>query len=121
MIKGIGIDIIEVCRIENSIRNPKFVNKIFTAKEQEYLLKRNMNKLTAAGMFSAKEAVSKALGTGFGKVKWTDIEILKEAGGKPYAVLHGAAAQTLKSMGGTRVFVSIAHIKEYALAQAVIE
>ncbi len=121
MIKGIGIDIIEIERVASAIKNKRFLSRVFTERELEYLASRNMNEATAAGLFAAKEAVSKALGTGIGKVHFTDIEILKESSGRPVVRLHREAINVLQEMGGTYTFISISHSKEYAVAQAVIE
>ena len=121
MIIGIGLDMIEVARIKRSLDNPRFLDKVFTSLEQEYILSRHMNAQTAAGIFAAKEAVSKALGTGFGSIRWTDVEILREELGRPYAILRDSALSQMQNMGGRTVWVSITHIKDYAAAQAIIE
>ena len=121
MIIGIGLDMVEVARIKRSLDNPRFLDKVFTPLEQEYILSRAMNAQTAAGIFAVKEAVSKALGTGFGCVRWTDVEILREEQGRPYAILKDTVLIQMQSMGGKSVWVSITHIKDYAAAQAIIE
>jgi holo-[acyl-carrier protein] synthase len=121
VIAGIGLDLIETARVRRSIENPRFLQKVYTALEQEYLQERKNNAQTAAGIFAAKEAVSKALGTGFGSIRWLDVEILRDDRGKPYAVLHGNALEQLQAIGGKTVLVTITHIKDLAAAQAVIE
>jgi holo-[acyl-carrier protein] synthase len=121
VIVGIGLDLIETARIERSLKNEKFLRRIYTPQEQAYLLKRKMNAQTAAGIFAAKEAVSKALGTGFGHIRWLDVEIIKDDRGKPCVNLKGSALERLQALGGKSVFVSITHIKDLAAAQAVIE
>ncbi|HHU77682.1 MAG: holo-ACP synthase [Caldicoprobacterales bacterium] len=121
MILGIGLDMIETARVKKSLKNPRFIDKVYTSEEQKYLSSRNGNAQSAAGIFAAKEAVSKALGTGFGAVRWKEIEILRNGRGKPYARLHGAALKRMKDMGGRHVHVSITHLKELAAAQAIIE
>lgn len=121
MIVGIGLDLIETARIERSLKNERFLRRIYTPKEQAYLLERKMNAQTAAGIFAAKEAVSKALGTGIGHIRWLDVEIIKDGRGKPCVNLRGSALERLKSLGGKSVFVSITHIKDLAAAQAIIE
>jgi holo-[acyl-carrier protein] synthase len=121
VIAGIGLDVVETARLKRSIENPRFVQRVYTALEQEYLMERKNNAQTAAGIFAAKEAVSKALGTGFGRVRWLDIEILRDDRGKPYAVLKGNALERMRDIGGKKVLVTITHIKELAAAQAVIE
>lgn len=121
MIVGIGLDMIETARVKRSIENPRFLQKVYTELEQEYLQERKNNAQTAAGIFAAKEAVSKALGTGFGSIRWLDVEILRDERGKPYAVLHGNALEQMRTIGGKTVLVTITHIKDLAAAQAVIE
>ncbi len=92
MIKGIGIDIIEVDRIRQAVvKNKGFIDHVFTANEKLIFEERNYLPHTIAGFFAAKEAVSKALGTGIGKVGWKDIEVLKDPLGKPYIKLHNNA------------------------------
>ncbi len=121
VIVGTGIDIIEVRRIQKACGNPRFPKKVFTDREWEYIESRGRNMQTVAGSFAAKEAVVKALGTGFGSVGWKDVEILREDGGKPYVRLSGRALAQMSKMGGKRVWVSISHIREFAIAQAIIE
>lgn len=121
MILGIGIDVIEVKRIAKAIKNVHFLERVYTSGELEFFQSRRGNPLPIAGNFAAKEAVAKALGTGFGTVKWTDIEVLRNAEGAPYVLLYGKAAEIFKHMGGSKIWISISHSKEYAVAQAIIE
>ena len=81
VIIGTGIDIIEVRRIQNACRNPRFIKKFLLEEEWDYIESRGKNMQTVAGNFAAKEAVMKALGTGFGSVGWKDIQILREPEG----------------------------------------
>ena len=84
MILGIGVDIIEIDRIEKAIKKQnKFLEKIFTNKEIEYFHNRKMNIEVIAGNFAAKDAISKALGTGFRGISFLDIEVLRDELGKP--------------------------------------
>ncbi len=120
MIKGIGIDIVEIDRIKQAVaKNNRFIDRIFTAGEKEAFEKRNYSSQTIAGYFAAKEAVSKALGTGISNMRWKDIEILKDSLGKPYVKLHNNAKNLAYSMNIDEVFVSISHSRENAVAQAV--
>lgn len=121
MILGIGLDIIETARVEKALQNPGFLKKVYTAGEQEYLAKRKGNAQSAAGIFAAKEAVSKALGTGFGPISLQEVEIVWNENGKPSVKLTGRALKKLQEMGGKQVLVSITHIKDLAAAQAVID
>jgi holo-[acyl-carrier protein] synthase len=121
LILGIGLDLIETARIKRLLDKPRFIKKVYTPGEQAYLEKRKGNALTAAGIFAAKEAVSKALGTGFGPISLQEIEITWNHRGKPSVILTGKALKRLEEMGGSQVLVSITHIKELAAAQAVID
>jgi len=121
LILGIGLDIIETARVEKALQNPVFLKKVYTEGEQEYLAKRKGNAQSAAGIFAAKEAVSKALGTGFGPISLQEVEIVWNENGKPSVRLTGRALMKLQEMGGKQVLVSITHIKDLAAAQAVID
>lgn len=122
MILGTGVDVIEVARVQRAAEKEAFLRRVFTAGERAFFAQRNNSPHTMAGTFAAKEAVSKALGTGFSEgLGLQDIEICHLESGAPYASLTGAAKARLESMGGTRVHVSISHIKTVAVAQAVIE
>ncbi|HZJ57966.1 MAG TPA: holo-ACP synthase [Clostridia bacterium] len=120
MVLGIGIDIIEIHRIAKAMDNPVFMDKIYTLREQEYFRTRNNNPSTAAGYFAAKEAAAKALGTGFGRVKWTEIEITRDEYGKPCMKLYGNAKSVMESMGGSTVLVSISHSRDNAISEVLI-
>ncbi len=100
--------------------NPVFMDRIYTPGEQEYLRTRKNNPSTAAGYFAAKEAAAKALGTGFGRVKWTEIEIVREENGKPCMKLYGNAKSVMEDMGGETILVSISHSRENAIAEVLI-
>jgi holo-[acyl-carrier protein] synthase len=118
-ILGIGNDIIEIERIRKSIdtHGLRFLTKLFTTKEQDYCLKHSDPTPHFAARFSAKEAVVKALGTGFGKnASWLDIEILNDALGKP-SVHFSETIQ--KRFPGTEVMISISHCQLYVTAFAV--
>lgn len=121
MIKGNGIDIIEVERIKANIENKRFLNKYYTEKEIDYLEKRKFNPQTAAGIFAAKEAVSKCLGTGFSNFGPSDIEILKDENGKSIVNLFNNALNRAKEMKITNIQLSITHIKEYSVASCISE
>lgn len=121
MIYGIGIDIIETERIRLVSQKPSFLEKVFTCEERELFLKSRNSVQMIAGRFAAKEAVSKALGTGIGKIGWHDIEVLQDSYGKPYVKLHGRATELFKSISGEKIFLSITHVRSLAAAQAVVE
>lgn len=118
MSKGIGIDIIEIQRIEKGIQEhgEHFLHRIFTSLERTYCQKFQNPYPHYAGRFAAKEAVVKALGVGFGKeVYWQDIEILEGERGKPIAQLSSKVKQAFHS---PKIEISITHCKNYAAAIA---
>lgn len=118
-ILGIGNDIIEIERIRKSIDTYglRLISRLFTTKEQDYCLKHKDPVPHFAGRFSAKEAVVKALGTGFGEhASWLDIEIINESNGKPSVHLSATLEKRLK---GTSVLISISHCQLYVTAFAI--
>ena len=122
MIYGIGIDVVEVGRIEAAIANlgDAFLDRLFTKREQEYCSKQKRPALYFAARFAAKEAVSKALGPGIGaQAGWLDMEVERAESGAPKMVFTGRAAEFLASEGIADVQVSLSHAKEYAAANAV--
>lgn len=122
MIIGIGTDVIEIERIENAIQKTgTFLYKIYTEREQAYYKENHKRVETLAGLFAAKEAVSKALGTGFRGFSASDIEILPNDLGKPQVYLYGEAKILAKSLGICNIHVSISHCKAYATSFAVAE
>ncbi|MFU0789218.1 holo-ACP synthase [Virgibacillus proomii] len=117
MIKGIGIDIIELYRIKQNLeRNCRFIERILTPKEREIYasLKTDKRKVEfVAGRFAAKEAFSKAAGTGIGKLSFQDMEVQILKSGAPHLYVKGFEQ--------TNLFLSISHTREYAAAQVIIE
>lgn len=122
MILGIGTDIIEINRIERVVtKTPSFLDKVFTERERKYFAYKNNRPETIAGIFAAKEAVSKALGTGFRSFSPNDIEVTPDKLGKPQVFLLGNAQKLGQELGVTKVFVSISHCQTYAVAYALAE
>ncbi|MDO5110943.1 MAG: holo-ACP synthase [Clostridia bacterium] len=121
MILGTGVDIIEISRVGKAAKREGFVKRIFSADEIAYWEQKNCAAETLAGAFAAKEAVSKALGTGFGRIRWTEVEILHTQSGAPYVRLSGEAFLRLRELCGSNVHISISHCKGYAMAQAIVE
>ena len=123
MIMGNGVDIVKISRIEKLLIKKRdiFLNKIFTKKEIKYINKKNNSPETISGMFASKEAVSKILGTGVGRVNWKDIEILHDKKGKPYVNLYNEGFNLCHKLGIDRIYLSISHEKEYAIAFVVGE
>ncbi len=120
MIIGIGTDIIEIDRIERAIENNKnFMKKIFTEKEIEMFNKRNMRSEVIAGNFAAKEAISKALGTGIKGFSLIDMEILRDDFGKPIAYLNDVIENIINRK--YKLNISISHNKTSAIAFAILE
>ena len=121
MIYGTGTDIVQISRIEKALKKESFVKKCFTENEIIYLKSKNFSPETAAGIFAAKEAVSKALGTGFRGFMPQDLEILHTENMKPYVNLLPKAEKTAVDLGVNNIHISISHCKDYALAFAVAE
>lgn len=120
---AIGTDLCEIARIERAISREHFYGRVFSEGERAYLeTKGRARAASAAAMFAAKEAVAKALGTGFsaGVMPWC-IEVTHEASGAPGIALHGAAAARLAAIGGARVLLSLTHEGGLAQAFAVIQ
>ena len=121
MIVGIGNDIIEIERIEKAISKESFKNKVYTQRELENIEKRGDRVETYAGIFSAKEAISKAIGTGVREFSLTDLEILNDDLGKPYVVVSERLDKIIKSKKENyQIEISISHSKKYATAVAII-
>lgn len=122
MIKGVGVDIIEINRIREAIKkNDSFVKKLFSDKEMEYIKGEKLKAQYLAGRFSAKEAVSKALGTGFRGFEFKNIEIYKDDLGKPIVVLSGKAKAIAEEAGNYQIQLSISHDRDKAIAYAIME
>lgn len=116
---GLGIDIIEIERIKNAIeKQGKFLSKLFTDYELAYYEKKGSKAETIAGLFAAKEAVSKVLGKGVSGFTWQDIEIKHTDHGQPIVLLHKGAKEMADEKEIDHVLVSISHCKEYAVANA---
>ncbi len=120
-----GVDIVEIERIKHSFEScgNSFRDRIFTENEIEYCEnKKQMRFASYAARFAAKEAISKAFGTGIGEgVKWRDMEVFNDPQGKPYVVLHDRAKEIYEGMGARGISLSLSHSRDYAVAYAVIE
>ena len=127
MIIGVGVDLIEVERIQKALENPhigtRFRNRVFTEKEIQYCEKKQRGRYESyAGRFAAKEAVMKALGRGWSsKVTWIEIEVARAQSGKPHIVLHGNTALFAASLGIRSWALSITHTQEHGLAYVVAQ
>ena len=122
MIKGTGIDIIEIQRIRTLIEEKGQIAlaRLFTEREIMYCTSKRDPYPSYAGRFAAKEAFLKALGTGLRELKWTEIEILPDESGKPTMHLTGSAAVIFQRIGASEVNLSISHCREYAIAQVIL-
>lgn len=124
MIVGLGIDIAEVARVKAAIERhgETFLRRLYTAKEQEYC-ERFKNKYERyAGRFAAKEAAMKALGTGWSRgVRWVDVEVVREKGGRPTMKLAGEAAHIADRLNVKNIVLSITHTADQAFAQVIFE
>jgi holo-[acyl-carrier protein] synthase len=122
MIIGIGVDIVEIRRIKEAVaRNDSFIEKLFSKEEIEYFQSRNMRPEYIAGRFAAKEAVSKALGTGFRGFGMKDIVIDRTTLGKPIVVLKGKAKLLAQKSGSCSFHLSISHSQDNAIAYVIME
>jgi holo-[acyl-carrier protein] synthase len=120
---GTGIDIVETGRVRDSLEKfgDRFVNRCFLPGEIAYCRSMKFPELHFAARFAAKEAISKAFGTGIGKeLGWRDMEICRRDSGEPFVVMHGKGAELARQRGVSEVFVSLSHCKDYAAAQAVV-
>lgn len=124
MILGIGIDIIEVARVQASHEKfgERFLNRILHPNEIAYCLSHKAPGPFMAVRFAAKEAIAKAFGTGIGaQLGWHDMEVAKHESGEPYVILHEAGQTLLRERGGSAVLISLSHTQNYAAAVAVLE
>lgn len=119
---GVGVDLCGIARIERAIEKAHFYERVFTPEERAYLDQKGKSRAqSAAAMFAAKEAVAKALGTGFsgGVMPW-NISVVHDEKGAPGAELTGAAKERLEQIGGADVRISLSHEGDSAIAFAVI-
>jgi len=119
---GIGIDVVEVERIASAIERhgEPFLSRLFTTSERDYCMAQKKPALHYAARFAAKEAVSKALGTGIGgDAGWLDLEITRDALGAPALKLSGTAQLFASAQGISEIKISLTHAREYAAANAI--
>jgi holo-[acyl-carrier protein] synthase len=124
MIISIGIDIIEVRRVRETIeRTPRFAERVFTEAERAYCESRGaVAAQHYAARFAAKEAALKALQTGWsGGIGWQDIEVSAKESGAPAVSFHGRARELYEQSGATNAHISIAHTTDHAIAEVILE
>jgi holo-[acyl-carrier protein] synthase len=124
MILGVGIDIIEVARVAGSVERfgERFYRRILLPDEIAYCLQHKTPAPFIAVRFAAKEAISKAFGTGIGaQLGWHDMEVRRKETGEPFVVLHGGGPKLMQARGGRAVLISLSHTQNYATAVAILE
>jgi holo-[acyl-carrier protein] synthase len=124
MIVGTGIDIAEVPRIAESIKRfgERFLHRVFTEGEIRYCDSKANRVERYAARFAAKEAAMKALGTGWSHgVRWRDIEVARQPGGRPTIKFHGKAAEFAARLSTKNIALSLSHTAEQAIAQVILE
>jgi holo-[acyl-carrier protein] synthase len=124
MILGSGIDLVEIGRIKQSMERygQRFLDRIYTAAEQAYCLRKRNAAESLAARFAAKEAGAKALGTGISRgVNWLEIEVSREPGGRPALRFHGRAAEIAARLGVAHAALSITHTDQLSMASVVLE
>jgi phosphopantethiene--protein transferase domain len=121
---GIGVDLVECARIQHSIDRfgDRFLNRVFTDGEIEYSLSMKFPARHLAARFAAKEAVSKAFGTGIGKAMgWRNIDVQKRPSGEPFLVFSGPAQELAAEHGVTSALITLSHTEHHAMASVVLE
>jgi len=124
VIISIGIDIIEVARVREVLaRTPRFGERVFTPAERAYCDSRGAAAAQHyAARFAAKEAMLKALQTGWrGGIGWQDVEIAARESGAPFLILHGLVQELFEKSGATAAHLSLSHTSEHAIAEVVLE
>ncbi len=120
-VAGLGVDIIEIERMEKAVaRTPRMITRLFSEYEQAYAKKKARPAVQYALFFAAKEAVLKALGTGFAGVSaFTDVEVSHDRYGKPLPILHGRAKELAHSLGVIDMQLSLSYTRSVGVASAV--
>jgi holo-[acyl-carrier protein] synthase len=124
MVIGIGTDLTEIGRVERSIERygERFLERVFTAEERAYCLRKKSSAESFAARFAAKEAAAKALGTGISRgVSWQEFEVRREPRERPTLHLAGRAAELARELGVERISLSLTHSRELAMAVVVME
>lgn len=120
MITGLGVDIVEIDRMAAALsRRPRMRERLFSAEERAYCDARNRPEIHYALRFAAKEAVLKALGSGFAGMKFTDVEVVRDAGGRPEPRLTGRARELADELGVVELHLSLSYTHTTAVASAV--
>ncbi len=121
---GIGVDLVETARIQHSLERfgKRFLQRVFTEGEIEYCQSMKFPERHFAARFAAKEAVSKAFGTGIGRAMgWKDIDVGRKESGEPFLVFHGGAKNLAEQRGVTAAWITLSHTEHHAVATIVLE
>ena len=121
---GIGVDLVECARIERSLERfgEKFLHRVFTDGEIAYSMSMKFPARHLAARFAAKEAVSKAFGTGIGKAMgWRNIDVQKKPSGEPFLIFSGPAQELARQRSVTAAFVTLSHTEHHAIACIVLD
>lgn len=122
MIIGIGVDVVHVRRMEHWIEVPGLTERFFHPDELASAISRGSSmSLSLAARFAAKEAFGKALGTGLWGIRLADIRVINNHNGRPDMELYGSASKRFKESGATRIFLSLTHERDNAIAMVVME
>lgn len=124
MILGIGVDIVEVARIQQAQERfgQRFLSRILRPAELAYCATYQHPAPHWAARFAAKESISKAFGTGIGaELSWLDMEVLRRDSGQPYVVLHDNGADLFRIRGGSALHLTLSHTQTHAVAMALLE
>lgn len=122
MIRGIGVDVVAVARMRRWLDDPALLSRYFSDQERDAIYERRDGAaLSLAARFAAKEAYAKAVGTGFRGFGLRDVWVVNDAIGKPELHVSGPAARALRRVGGSRLWLSLTHEQDNAVAMVVIE
>jgi holo-[acyl-carrier protein] synthase len=122
-IVGIGLDLVRIARIQAIAERwqDRFLRRLYTEEERRLSSRRTSPYSFLAGRFAAKEAILKALGTGWSAgIRWLDIQVLNDATGRPVATVDGRARTLMREAGITGILISLSHDGEYAIAEALL-
>ena len=122
MILGIGLDAVNIERMQRWKNNPYILERFFHPEELSTVKKRGITEIhSLAARFAAKEAFGKALGTGLIGFSLKECSIVNDKNGKPDLVLYGRAKEAFETFGGEKIFVALTHEHDYAIAVVIIE
>ena len=123
MILGIGVDLIQVARMNHWVSQGGLIERFFHHKEVDDAASRGEAAMAAslAARYAAKEALAKAIGTGLKHFKLREVQVVNDPHGKPEILLHGEAAKIMEEFGGKRIHLSLTHELDNAIAMVVIE